>query len=75
MPYSLLMHFAASCAAVGFAMMAFSLFSRAHRGVSDGGGFWARKESFTPTEYAANRAGFLMSLFALLLLLAKIVLR
>lgn len=74
MSYLFVIQLAAQFGAIGMTMMLFSLFSRAHRGVRGNSGFWARKESFTATEYAANRAGFAMSMVALLLMLVRIFL-
>lgn len=74
MSYLFVIQLAAQFGAIGMTMMLFSLFSRAHRGVRGDSGFWARKESFTATEYAANRAGFAMSMLALVLMLVVIFL-
>lgn len=74
MTYPLMIHLVASFGAIGIALGLFSLFSRAHRGIKGDGGFWASKHSFTPTEYAANRTGFVMNMLALLLALAQMFL-
>lgn len=75
MSYLFVTQLAAQFGAIGMTMMLFSLFSRAHRGVRGDSGLWARKESFTATEYAANRAGFVMSMIALAIMLLVIFLR
>lgn len=51
-----------------------SLFSRQHRGEPLKGIFWVSKESFTSTEYALNRTGFLLSMAGIILLVLIIVL-